>query len=131
MSRGASGGAELAAAGLVGGQGGPGLLADPPGLVLGDGGQDVDGQAVGGGDVAGDEVHLRLHQAGEEVDVAGQAVELGDDQGGAEASGVGDGVGQLGAVGPLAALHLLVGAEDRGAAGLGELLDGGDLALQA
>jgi hypothetical protein len=41
-----AGGAEFAAAGLVGGQGRLGALADAPALVLGDGGQDGDGARV-------------------------------------------------------------------------------------
>src|SRR5262245_46743205 len=70
-------------------------------------------------------------EPGEEVDVAGEPVELGDHQGGAGAPGVGDGLGQLGAVGPLAALDLAVGGEDHGVVGPGEVVDGGDLGIEA
>jgi hypothetical protein len=42
--------------------------------VLGDGGQNVDGQPVGLGHIASDEVRAALHQVGDESDVAGQPV---------------------------------------------------------
>ncbi|HMB02662.1 MAG TPA: hypothetical protein VKP69_02855 [Isosphaeraceae bacterium] len=50
------GAAEKPTTGLVGGQGGFRPLADPAGLVLGDGGQHVDREPGGVEVVAGDEV---------------------------------------------------------------------------
>lgn len=60
-----------------------------------------------------------------------QPVELGDHEPGASEFGMGQGLGQLGAVGPLAGLDLLVGTDDHGALARGERLDRGDLAFQA
>ena len=51
-------------------------LGDRFRFVLGDGGQDVDGQLVGVGVVAADEVDARLHQGGRERHAPGQPVQL-------------------------------------------------------
>ena len=75
-------------------------------LVFRDGGQDVDGQAVGLGEVDGHEVDAALHQLGDEGDVAGQPVELGDHQGGAVQAAQAERPVQLGPVVALAALDL-------------------------
>src|ERR1017187_8427225 len=51
--------------------------------MLGDGGQNVDGQPVGLGHIASDEVRAALHQVGNKSDVAGQSVKTGNQQGSA------------------------------------------------
>jgi hypothetical protein len=51
--------------------------------VLGDGGQNVDGQPVGLGHIAGDEIRAALHQVGDKSDVAGQPIKAGNQQGSA------------------------------------------------
>ena len=51
--------------------------------MLGDGGRNVDGQPVGLGHIAGDEVGTALHQIGDEGDVTGQPVKAGNQQGSA------------------------------------------------
>ena len=84
------------AAGLVGGQGVPGPLADAAALVGGDRDQDVDRQLVGVGVVAGDELDPLLLEVGHHRDRADQAVDLGDDQSGAGVVGVGGGGGSWG-----------------------------------
>ena len=77
---GEAGAAKLDAAALGGGQGGLGALADRCPLVLGDGGEDVDGEPVGVRVVGGDELDVAVHQGGDEGEIAGQAVEFGNDQ---------------------------------------------------
>src|ERR1700735_1230536 len=49
-------------------------------LMLGNCGQYVDGQPVGGWHIDRDELHVAVHQTGDEVDVTGKAVKLGDDK---------------------------------------------------
>jgi len=56
-----------------------GALADRCPLVLGDSGEDVDGEPVGVRVVGGDELDVAVHQRGDEPRIAGQAVEFGDD----------------------------------------------------
>ncbi len=51
--------------------------------MLGNGGQNVDGQPVGLGHIASDEVRAALHQVGNESDVAGQPVKTSNQQGSA------------------------------------------------
>ena len=51
--------------------------------MLGDGGQNVDGQPVGLGHIASDEVRAALHQICDKSDVAGQSVKTGNQQGSA------------------------------------------------
>src|ERR1035438_3638808 len=48
--------------------------------MLCDGGQNVDGQPVGLGHIASDEVRAALHQVGNESDIAGQPVKAGNQQ---------------------------------------------------
>lgn len=83
--------AELYPARLGLGQGNAGALGNHLALMLGDGGEDVQGQPVGTRHVHGDELDPALHQACDEGDVAGQPVELGDDQRGALPLAGGDG----------------------------------------
>ena len=52
------------------------------------------------------EIDLALHQAGDEMDIAREPVELGDDQLGAVLLAGSYCLGQLGAIGTLAALNL-------------------------
>jgi hypothetical protein len=73
-------------------------------LVLGDGGEDVQGQLVGGGHVDRGELDAGFHQVGDEGDVARQAVELGDHQHGPLPPAQLERGGELGPVGALAAL---------------------------
>ena len=109
-------------------QRGLGAGGDHLALVLGDGGQDVQGQLVGGGHVDRDELDAALHQVGDEGDVARQAVELGDHQHGPLPPAQLERRGELGPVGALAALHLgelgdqLAGADEAG--------DGGPLRIE-
>src|SRR5262245_20606874 len=67
---GEAGAAKLDAAALGGGQGGLGALADHCPLVLGDGGEDVDGEPVGVRVVGGDELDVAVHQRSDEGEVA-------------------------------------------------------------
>ena len=96
-------------------------------LVLGDGGEDVQGQLVGGGHVDRGELDTGLHQVGDEGDIARQAVELGDHQHGPPPAQL-EGGGELRAVVALAALDFrelgnqLAGADEAG--------DGGALGLE-
>ena len=83
----------------------PSSLADHFPLVLGDGGQDVQGQLVGIGHVDGGELDAALHQVGDEGDVARQPVELGDHQHGPPLPAQVEGRGELGSVVAFAALH--------------------------
>lgn len=55
-------------------------FADRSGLLLGDGGHDVQEKTVGLGHVAGSELDAALHEVGDEGDVARQPVELRDHQ---------------------------------------------------
>jgi len=48
-------------------------------VLLSDGGQDVDSEAIRLGEVDRDELDTGLHERRDEVDVAGEAIELGDD----------------------------------------------------
>jgi hypothetical protein len=75
-------------------------------LVLGDGGEDVQGQLVGGGHVDRGELDAGFHQVGDEGDVARQAVELGDHQHGPLPPAQFERRGKLRPVVALAALHL-------------------------
>ena len=67
-------------------------------LVLGDGGQNVDGQPVGLGHIASDEVRAALHQICDKSDVAGQPVKTGNQQGSAALPALLKGGKQLGPV---------------------------------
>ena len=75
-------------------------------LVLGNGGEQVDGELVGLGHVGCNEVHAAFHQAGNEMDVAGEPVELGDDELGFLAATCVERRGELGPVVALARLNL-------------------------
>ena len=66
--------AELLAARLGCRQGGLGALADGFALVLGDGGQDMDGELVGVRVVGCDELDAGIRQRGDEGEIAGQPV---------------------------------------------------------
>src|SRR5262249_48683219 len=84
-------------------------------FVGGDGNQDVDGQLVGVGVVAGNELDAILLEVGHDGDGADQAVDLGDDQSGAGVVGVGGcGAGLGSAVDGVvhAALDLDVGLQE-------------------
>src|SRR5262245_66515472 len=74
---GEAGTTELDAAALGGGQGGLGALADCCPLVLGDGGEDVDGKTVGVRVVSGDELDVAVQLRGDEGEVVGEVVLLG------------------------------------------------------
>ena len=58
----------------------PGALADHFPLVLSYGGENVDRQLVGMGDINGNKFDAAFHKHGNEGQVTGQAVELGDDK---------------------------------------------------
>lgn len=111
-------------------EGGPGAGADQLALVLGQHGEDADGERVGVGHVHGQEVHVAVAQAEDEPGVAAEAVELGDQQPGPLPLGPGDGRLQLGPVVALAALHLDVLGQER-VAGLEETPHHPALRLQA
>ena len=55
-------------------------LTDHLPLMFGNRRQQVQGQPVGMGQVAGNKVHTTVHEVGDEGDVAGQPVQLGNDQ---------------------------------------------------
>ena len=76
------------------------------------------------GHVGGDELDAGLLEAEQEVGVARQAVELGDQQHGAAEAALGEGEGELRAVPPPAALHLLEGGGDQTARASGVAGDG-------
>ena len=73
--------AEPGATALGFGQRRLGPLRDHLPLVLGHSGKDVNGQPVGLGHIAGNEVGPALHQIGDEGHVAGEPVKAGDQQG--------------------------------------------------
>jgi len=66
--------------------------------VLGDSGQNVDGQPVGLGHIASNEVRAALHQVGNEGNVTGQPVKAGNQQGSAALPALLKGGKQLGPV---------------------------------
>jgi hypothetical protein len=72
--------AEFLAARLGGGERGLGALRDCLALVLGDGGEDVDGELVGVRVITRDELDAAFYHRGYEMKVARQAVELGDNE---------------------------------------------------
>jgi hypothetical protein len=98
--------AQLDAARLGSVQGRLGALGDHRRLVFRDGGQDVDGQAIGLGEVDGHELDAALHQLRDESNVARQPVELGNHQGGAVQAAQAERPVQFGPVVPLTALDL-------------------------
>ncbi|MFZ1430886.1 MAG: hypothetical protein WAS21_29490 [Geminicoccaceae bacterium] len=110
-------------------QGGAGTLGNHLALVLGDGGEDVQGKPVGGRHVHGDELDPALHEARDEGDIAGQPVELGDDQRGPLPLAGGDRGMKFGPVVLPGALDLGEFGEDVAATG-GEIRDGPALGLQ-
>src|ERR1700674_5167710 len=75
---------------------GPG--ADRFALVLGDGGQNMQREAVGLREVTAHEVNLAVHERGDEGDVAREPIELRNDQLGLVLFAGGKRSGQLGAI---------------------------------
>ena len=76
--------------------------------MLGDGGENVDGQSVRLGHIDGNEINPTLHEAGDEMDVAGQSIKPGDDERGFVTAALVERGCELRAVGvPLAALDFL------------------------
>ncbi len=109
---------------------GLGALRNGLALVLGDGGKDMNGQAVCLGHIDGDEIDAALHQPGDEMDVAGEPIKPGDNECGFLSSACIERGGELGPVGvPLAALDLLELGEQGSA--MGEAGDGGPLGFQS
>lgn len=123
-------GAEQATTGLVRGECCRRPFRDPAGFIFGDGCQDVDGQPVCFGIVAGHEVRAGVHQRGGECHVAGQTVEFGDDQSGSLTAGVGEGFGQVGAIGAFAGFDLGVLSSELAVA-VDVLVDDGLLGFEA
>jgi hypothetical protein len=105
-------------------------LRDHLSLVFGDGGEDVDGEAVYGGHFGRQEVHPTLHQIGDEGDAARQSVELGDEQDGSLAPAQGQSCGQAGTVVLAPAFDILEFGDDLGTDRPGVQLDGGALRVQ-
>ena len=95
-SSGRPGRSQLGTAGLGGLQGSFRPGADPLGFILGDGGQNVDGQLVGVRVVAANEVSSRTHQGRQESHVAGQAVQFGHYQRCLGSAGMGQGLASSG-----------------------------------
>ena len=85
-----------AAAVAVGAEGVAGAEADASAFVGGDRDQDVDGQLVGVGVVAGDELDPQLLEVGHDDRRPDQAVDLGDDQACSGEGGVAGGGAELG-----------------------------------
>jgi hypothetical protein len=102
---------------LLGGQRVAGTAGNGGRFFLGHGGQDVQGELVGGRQVHGLEAHAAFHQGGQEGHAAGQAVKLGHEQHRAFALGQGDGRRQLGPRALPAALHLDVVRHAHGVGG--------------
>jgi hypothetical protein len=98
--------------------------------MLGDGGQDVNGQPIRLGHIDGHEIDSALHQSGDEMDTAGQPVKSSDNEGGFVTAALVERSGELRAVGvPLTALDLLE-LEKQGSA-VREPGNGGALSLQS
>ena len=115
---------------FLGGQRVTGAAGNGRRFLLGDGGQDVQGELVGRGQVHGLEAHPAFHQGGQEGHAAGQAVELGHEQHRAFALGQGDGGRQLGPGTFAPALHLDVVGHPHGLGGK-EAVNGGLLGFEA
>lgn len=98
--------------------------------MLGNGGENVDGEAGRFGHIDGDEINIAFHQAGNEMDVAGEAVELSDDEFCFLLAAKGEGGGELGPVVLLAAFYFREFLKDRATSG-DELGDGLALCVEA
>ena len=123
--------AELLAPRLGCGEGGLGTLADGLALMLGDSGQNVDGELVGMRVIDRDKLDAAIHQRGDEGEVAGQPVELGNDELGLVLAAGEQRLGQLRAIRTLAALNLGVLGDEPPRAAVQVGLDGLPLRLKA
>jgi DNA-binding transcriptional regulator YiaG len=98
--------------------------------MLGDGGQNVNGQSVCLGHIDGDEIDATLHEAGNEMHIAGKAIQSGNDERGFLTAAFRKGGGELGPVGmSLATLDLLELGEQGSA--VRKPSDGGALGFQS
>ena len=81
--------------------------------------EDVDGEVVGRGHIAGHELDFGVHQGRDETEVSGEPVQLGNDQCSALLFGVSDGLEQARAVALLPALDVLIRSQDHAALAVG------------
>ena len=81
--------------------------------MLGDGGENMDGEPVGFGEISGNEIDAAFQNVGNERHASGEAIQLGDDKRGAVKATEGEGFCQFRPIGIAPALDLHLFSDQR------------------